>query len=244
MPDGAGAEVGSLVGLSMERAIKKGMRNRMMRKIGIATMALVLLAPLAASAQEVTANAGFVSQYFFRGILQKTSSASAGLDASTGPVSVGTWAADVGDGAEVDLYGKVKGEFGKGNVSAGGTAYLYTGQFDDTYKEVNLGAGYGPVSFEFSFGKYDNFGAGSLDYFFTAVTVEHNGFYGKVGGFGNDFSGKYGEAGYGFSAADLDWKITGILNDSDLSGLTNGDGEPTPGFTLVFGVTKTFTLKK
>ncbi len=114
-------------------------------KIGLVALALVLLMPLGAAAQEaeVTANAGWVSQYFYRGILQKTSSASAGLDVTYGALSVGTWLADVGDGAEVDLYGSVGGDVGEGSLSAGFTAYLYTGQFDDTYIEANLGAGYG-----------------------------------------------------------------------------------------------------
>ena len=214
------------------------------RKIGMATIVLVLLAPLAASAQEaeVSANAGWVSQYFYRGILQKTSSASAGLDVAAGPVGVGVWAADVGDGAEVDFYGSVGAEFGEGSVSVGGTAYLYTGEFDDTYLEANLGAGYGPLSLEFSIGQYENFGGPTQDYFFVGVTAEHEGFFATVGGFGDDFTGNYGEVGYGFSAADMDWTISGIVNDSDLSGLLDGDGDPTAGVTLVFGVGKEFSF--
>ena len=229
----------SAVGLAMER-----MPRKQMRTIGIATIALALLAPLSADAQEaeVTANAGWVSQYFYRGILQKTSSASAGLDVAFGAVSAGTWLADVGDGAEVDFFGSVGGEAGGVSVSAGGTAYLYTGQFDDTYLEANFGAGYGPLSVEFSIGQYENFGAGTQNYWFTAVTAEHEGFYGTVGGFGDDFSGNYGEVGYGFSAAELDFTISGILNDSELSFLEDGDGSPTPGLTLVFGISKTFGL--
>ena len=215
-----------------------------MRKIGMATIALVLLAPLGAGAQEaeVSANAGWVSQYFYRGILQKTSSASAGVDVGIGPVGLGVWAADVGDGAEVDLYGSVGGDVGEVSLSLGGIAYLYTGQFDDTYLEANLGAGYGPVSVEFSFGQYENFGAGTQNYSFIGVTAEHEGFYGTVGGFGADFSGNYGEVGYGFSAAELDWTISGIVNDSDLSGLTDGDGSPAGGVTVVLGVSKGFSF--
>ena len=174
-----GVGVVSVVGLSMERVPRERMR-----KIGVATIALVLLAPLGASAQEaeVSANAGWVSQYFYRGILQKTSSASAGLDVGLGPVGLGTWVADVGDGAEVDLYGSVGVDLGEGSLSAGGTAYLYTGQFDDTYLEANFGAGYGPLSVEFSIGQYENFGAGTQDYWFVGVTAEHEGFFGTVGG--------------------------------------------------------------
>ncbi len=212
--------------------------------IGMATIALVLLVPLGAGAQEaeVSANAGWVSQYFYRGILQKTSSASAGVDVGVGPVGVGAWAADVGDGAEVDLYGSVGVDLGEGSLSGGFTAYLYTGQFDDTYLEANFGAGYGPLSVEFSIGQYENFDGPTQDYWFAAVTAEHEGFFATVGGFGDDFTGNYGEVGYGFSAADLDWTISGIVNDSDLSGLADGDGDPTSGVTLVFGVGKEFSF--
>ena len=207
----------------------------------MAVIALALLSPLGADAQEieVSANAGWVSQYFYRGSLQKTSSASAGVDVGIGAVSFGTWLADVGDGAEIDLFGAVGGEVGGGvSLSAGGTAYLYTGKFDDTYVEANLGAGYGPLSLEVSFGQYENFGDGTLDYVFVGVTAEHEGFYGTVGGFAGDFSGNYGEVGYGFSAAELDFTISGIVNDSDLSGLFDRSGAPTPGVTLVFGVAR------
>jgi hypothetical protein len=221
------------------------MRKKQMTRIGMAVVAFALVTPLGAAAQEaeVTANAGFVSQYFYRGILQKTSSASAGLDLGFGALSLGTWLADVGDGAEIDLYGSVGTEVEGLSLSAGGTAYLYTGEFDDTYLEANLGAGYGPVSVEFSIGQYENFGAGDLDYWFLGLSGEHEGFFGTVGTFGSDFDGAYLEAGYGFSAADLDFTVSGILNDKDLSGLEDRDGDPTSGFTLVFGIGKTFTIR-
>ena len=202
----------------------------------------IMLGSAAAQEAEVSANAGWLSQYFYRGILQKTSSASAGLDVGFGALSLGTWLADVGDGTEIDLFGSVGGEVEGVSLSAGGTAYLYTGQFYDTYLEANLGAGYGPLSVEFSSGQYENFDADSLDYWFVGVTAEHEGFYGTYGTFGSDFDGAYGEAGYGFSAAELDFTISGILNDSDLSGLVDGDDNPTTGLTLVFGISKTFNL--
>ena len=233
-----GVGVGSVMAISMERTGKQ------MRAIGLATLALALLAPVGAVAQqtEVTANAGWVSQYFYRGSSQKTSSASAGLDLTAGALSLGTWLADVGDGTEVDFYGSVGVDVEGFSLSAGGTAYLYTGKFDDTYLEANLGAGYGPLSVEFSIGQYENFGGPTLDYWFAGVTAEHEGFYGTIAGFGSDFTGNYGEVGYGFSASDLDFTISGIVNDSDLSGLVDGDGLPTAGHTLVFGIGKTFGL--
>lgn len=221
------------------------MKMSLIRRLGLSTVALALLAaPTGVQAQEaeITANAGWVSQYFYRGILQKTSSASAGLDIGYGALSLGTWMADVGDGSEIDFYGSVGGDIEGLSLSVGGTAYLYTGQFDDTYLEANLGAGYGPLSLEYSFGKYENFGAGTQNYSFFGVTAEREGFYGTYGAFGNDFSGSYGEVGYGFSVSELDLSIAGILSDSDLSGLQDGSGSPTSGLTLVFGISKTFGL--
>ena len=231
-------------GMSVVRLSTERMPRQQMSQIGMATLALALLAPLGADAQEaeVSANAGWVSQYYYRGILQKTSSASAGLDVGFGALSAGTWLADVGDGIEVDLYGSVGADVEGLSLSLGGTAYLYTGQFDDTYLEANLGAGYGPLSVELSIGQYENFDANALDYWFLGVTAEHEGFYGTVGTFGSDFEGAYGEVGYGFSVAELDFTISGILNDSDLSGLEGGDRNPAAGATLVFGVSKTFGL--
>ena len=214
----------------------------MQKTIGLAMIAIVCLALGASDARaqdaEVSANAGWVSQYYYRGILQKNSSASAGLDLAVGPVSVGTWSADVGDGAEVDLYGSLGVDLGGLSLSAGGIGYFYTGEFDDTYLEANFIAGAGPLSAEFSIGQYANFGD-EQDYWFLGVTAEQAGFYGTFGTFGSDFSGSYGEAGYGFSAAELDFTISGILSDGDLAGDNEGDAE----LTLVFGVGKTFELQ-
>ena len=125
--------------------------------IGVMAFAAVLVSPLVGAAQEaeVTANGGWVSQYYYRGALQKESSASAGLDVAVADFSAGTWAADVGDGTEVDLYTSYGVDINDiVSVSLGGTAYLYTGEFDDTYLEVNLGVGFGPISIEYSVGQY------------------------------------------------------------------------------------------
>ena len=63
-----GVGAGSVMPLSMER-----MSGKQMRAIGLATLALALLAPVGAVAQqtEVSANAGWVSQYFYRGIFRR-----------------------------------------------------------------------------------------------------------------------------------------------------------------------------
>jgi hypothetical protein len=199
-----------------------------------------------------------LSQYYYRGLLQKTSSASAGLDVATPVFSAGTWAADVGDGAEVDLYAAVGFDLTETvSLSIGGTGYFYTGQFDDTYLEGNLGLGFGPISIEWSLGQYGNFDPDNkLKYTFIGITAEQDGLFATIGtsgynlefgdaisdAFDKDLGAQYLEAGYGFSAADLDFVISGIWNDALLAGEFNADGDATHELTLVFGISKTFNL--
>jgi uncharacterized protein (TIGR02001 family) len=210
---------------------------------------------------DVSANVGFASEYYYRGILQKESSASAGLDFEQSGFYAGTWAADVDDGLEVDLYGGYNMEFDGGfSLGAGFTGYYYTGEFDDTYQEINLSAGWGPVSVGYSIGTYDNF-EGDIDsdsglpkedqdYTFLEVTVEHNGFYGTVGSFGDDFDGEYVELGYGTEIGGFDAGIALILNSDELSDQCESDGRDadgdcfnsTEGEALVFTIGKSFDL--
>lgn len=235
------------------------MMRMMMKGALLLALGAAFVAPSAVAAQaEVTANAGWVSQYYYRGLLQKTSSASAGLDVAASNFSAGTWAADVGDGAEIDLYGGVDFPLtDMVSVSLGGTGYFYTGQFDDTYLEGNLGIAFGPISIEWSLGQYSNFDPDNkLKYTFIGITAEQDGLFATIGtagyhpefgdaisdAFDKDLGAQYLEAGYGFSAMDLDFVISGIFNDSLLSGEFNADAEPTPELTLVFGVSKTFAL--
>ena len=146
----------------------------------------------------LSANVGFASEYHYRGIKQKEASASAGIDYENGGFYAGAWTADVGDGLEVDGYFGYGLEFESGvSVGLGFTGYYYTGEFDDTYEEINLNLGYGLFSLEYSNGTYDNFDGSDQDYDFLALTLEKNGFYGKYGSFGDDFDGDYFEVGYG-----------------------------------------------
>jgi hypothetical protein len=228
-----------------------------MKKLISFALAAAVLVPLSADAQtSVTANAGWQSQYYYRGILQKTSSASAGLNVAAGNVSAGTWAADVGEGAEVDLFGGVSLPLGESaTVSLGGTGYFYTGEFDNTYLEGNLGIGLGLVSLAAALGTYDD--GNDTKYFYLGITAAQNGFFGTIGtiaansafgdalsdAFDPDLGGQYLQAGYGFSAADMDFSISGLWNDSLLSDASDSVGDPTHEMTLIFGVTKVFTIQ-
>ena len=201
-------------------------------KIGLGAF---LLAASAAANAQASANVGWASEYHFRGILQKVSSASAGLDYESLGFYVGTWAADVGDGLEVDGYFGYGGDFGDFTYSIGYTGYFYTGDFDDTYQEINLGGGFAGLSLDVAIGRYDNFDGPTEDYTFAALTFEHRGFYGTYGTFSQDFDGSYLELGYGTTIAEIDFGLSLILADDDLLG---GEDDE----SLIFTIGKSFDL--
>ncbi len=194
-----------------------------------------LLAFSGMAGAELSANLGVASEYYYRGIFQESSSASGGLDYEKGGFSIGTWAADVGDGLEVDGYFGYGFDVGDVALSVGYTGYFYTGDFDDTYQEVNLGAAFGIVSLDVAVGQYDNFDGPTQDYTYYSVTVDKNGFYGKLGGFSQDFEGEYAEIGYSTTLAELDVGVSLIFSNEDLIG---DDDE-----AIVFTVGKSFDLK-
>ena len=196
----------------------------MLRKIiAVSILLLIALQSQHSHAVDYSANIGFASEYIYRGIPQKTSSASAGLGLTTGGFNLGVWGADVGDGIEIDYYGGYGFDVGDFNFSVGGTLYTYTGDFDDTYVELNLGAGWKILSFDAAIGNYKNFAGPTLHYQFYSVTASYNGFYGKIGTFADDFDGTYYEAGYNntlnIGDTDLfDYAIALVQSDATLLG--------------------------
>ena len=186
---------------------------------------------------EWSANVGYVSQYHFRGIQQTDSgSASAGVDFEKGGFYMGTWAADVKDGLEVDVYLGYGHEFESGlSLGAGYTTYQYTGDFDSAYNEVNLYAGYSAFSLEYSIGTQDgdtDLGITETDYTFIGLSFEHNGFSGTFGSFGDETDGEYFEFGYGTEIGGFDVGVAAIFSGSDLD-----DDE-----ALYFSISKSFSL--
>jgi uncharacterized protein (TIGR02001 family) len=165
-----------------------------------------------------SANLGWASEYHYRGIFQHSSSASGGVDYESGGFYVGTWAADVGDGLEVDGYFGYGGEAGDFSYGIGFTGYYYTGDFDDTYQEINLSGGYGLFTLDVAIGEYDNFTGPTLDYSYYSLTAEKNGFYAKYAGFSEDFNGEYVQVGYGTTVSGIDLGLSLIFANSDLVG--------------------------
>jgi uncharacterized protein (TIGR02001 family) len=183
---------------------------------------------------EWSANAGFASEYYYRGFFQKESSASAGIDYENNGFYAGTWAADVGDGLEVDGYLGYGADVGDVSLSVGFTGYYYTGDFDDTYQEINLGAAFNIFSLDVAVGEYDNFDGPTQDYTFYSLTAEKNGFYGKYAGFSQDAEGSYFEFGYGTTVAEIDLGVSLIFADEDIAGESDE--------AIVFTIGKSFDL--
>ncbi len=171
---------------------------------------------------DVSANVGVVSQYHFRGIQQTASaSASAGLDYEEGSFSVGTWAADVSDGLEVDFYGSYGVELDNGvSLSIGATTYQYTGDFDSAYNEVNFGAGFGKFSLGYSVGSWDgvvgNEAATESDYTILTLAFEHKGFTTTFGTYGDESEGEYLDVVYGTEIGGFDVGVGLLISGSDL----------------------------
>lgn len=212
--------------------------KRILTSLALAATLTVATTPVMAA--DFSANIGWNSQYFYRGIFQSKSSAMGGVDVGIGGFYAGVWGADVDDGIEVDYYGGYATEIGDFTLGAGATLYTYTGDFDDTYTEINLTAGWSWLTFDAAIGTYDNFAGPDLDYQFYSLTAEYNGFYGVVGTFADDFEGSYFEAGYGntltVGETDIfDYTFTGIYSDSDLAG---GSSDA----NLILTLSKTFDL--
>ena len=202
-----------------------------------------------------SANLGFASDYFFRGIYQAQSSASGGIDYEQNGFYAGVWAADVSDGLskdepdtghaglEVDGYFGYGGEVGDFSYGIGYTGYFYTEDFDDTYQEINLSGGYGIATVDIAIGQYDNFSGPTQDYTYYSLMLEKNGFYGKYAGFSQDADGEYFELGYGMTVADIDLGVYLLFNDKILSGTEDEDtGLPTDTNSIVFTIGKSFDL--
>ncbi len=204
------------------------------KKIILPIVSILAVAPMTVSA-ETSANFGWVSEYIFRGISQDDSSVYVGFDYEESGFYAGTWAADVGQGAEVDLYLGYGGELIEGlNYGIGATGYFYTDDFDDTYKEINLSLGYDAFSLDAAFGQYQNFAGPTEDYSFIALKGEYKSFYALVGTFGRDFDGEYYEVGYSLDMAGFDVSISWVHGTSSLLGTTDN--------SIIFSIGKSVEL--
>jgi uncharacterized protein (TIGR02001 family) len=220
-----------------------------------------------ALAVEVTGNAGFVTNYIWRGADQSNGKAAAqgGLDlaAGDGPVQfyAGTWGSTVEyefldledtdsiSGVEVDLYAGINGEVSDFSWALGGTYITYTDKVNPDYLEANVGLGYKWFTLDTAYGRYDQ-PDDPLKYTFAVLTAELNGFYGAVGYTEWEAAdvpanaladGGYAELGY---ANTLQWEGRELFDYSfsyiysEADNLTANQA----GNKLIFGITKNFGI--
>ena len=127
-------------------------------KLLIVSISLILASGIA-SAASVSANATLQSDYTWRGMTQNNGDASinGGLDVEfDSGFYVGTWAAAVGSGAEVDYYGGLAGEIGDISYDIGYIKFDYpalTGADNVDFEEAYLGLGIGDFGFSFASGQ-------------------------------------------------------------------------------------------
>ena len=216
--------------------------KKLYRMLTVLVVAFGGLGTAQVATADVSYNVGYVSEYYFRGILQKNSSASAGIDYEENGFYIGAWGADVGDGIEYDIYLGYGIETEAGfSASLGYTTYQYTGDtFDDEYNEGNLNLGYGIFSLEYSKGTCECFGDES-DYDFIGLTLSFdNGLYATAGFHGDESDGEYFEFGYGTTVAEIDLGASIIFASDELSGEVDSDGEANEDTALILSIGKSF----
>lgn len=226
----------------------------MVLAVAITASSTLLPQTLVASEASLTGNAGFLSDYIFRGIPQNDSSGNGGIDFEYIGFYAGTWLADVEDGIEYDLYGGYIHEFANGfSLGAGYTSYQYSDDFDDEYNEINLYAGWSDevwsLELEYTMGDYNGDfldDAGNIEgdeYDYLAITAGWNGVYATYGEFGDDAEDAFGshwEVGYGFEVAGFDLTAAYVYTD-DANVLDQEDEDESQ---VYFGLHYTFDIMK
>jgi uncharacterized protein (TIGR02001 family) len=205
---------------------------------------MLSLAPTVSMAQ-VSVNVGMMSDYIFRGVFQEDASAMGGVDYEhDSGFYIGTWAADVGDGLETDLYFGYGGESGDFSYGIGYTGYFYTDDFDTEYNEVNLGVGWLGLTLDVAVGEWDGIvdePATADDYtFYSLGYAFDSGFYVTFGSWDWDSLSSnlnYAEIGYGFTWEEIDFSVA-IVNSDDLFVSEDSAADN----ALVFTISKTMAI--
>ena len=207
--------------------------------------AAALTASVAVQA-DLSANAGFVTDYYFRGSNLGDGGAYGGVDYSSNGFYAGTWVIDDqsggNDGLETDFYFGYGVDFSESvSFGVGYTRYEYT-YSSDFEQEINLTLGVGAFGLEYSFGKDEDFGAPETDYDFTAVSWSGEVFGVTYGDFDNSDT----DSGYSYIEVSASGEVSGLdatitlgnqidLQNAGVNGRT-GDGY------LVLDLGKSFDL--
>lgn len=221
--------------------------------IAVAAGSMTAIAPMAVQADSVSGNMGVVSKYVFRGVPQAGASGQGGFDyESDSGIYAGVWGSELdGQGLETDVYAGYGTEVSGVSLGAGVTHYGYTtDMFDTSYTELNLSAGFGPVSLGVDLGSHadQTIDGKEEDESYTVVSVsyEMGGFSATLGSASNFISQTdhtWADFTYGATVAEgTDASMSLIYSSEEASGQKDDKGEPMGGFFLVVGLTKSFDL--
>ena len=215
----------------------------------LAASIFALSAVPAIADSSLTANGGFVSEYYYRGVELGDAALNGGVDYESGGFSAGVWAIDDGgdvaeDGLEVDFYASYGFDLGGVGVSIGFTDYEYT-YTSDKEVEINLGLSYGAFSLDLASGDDKNeeeVGDEDYDYDFYAVSWSGEVFGATVGAYDNDDDSD-DDAAYKYAEI----SASGELNGLDVTALigtkfnVEASGSQDDGY-MVLSVSKSFDL--
>ena len=225
-----------------------------MKKINTLLAASVFAATAGVSAPvmaDLSANAGFVSDYYYRGQSLGDAGLYAGVDYETGGFYAGVWVIDDGgtgeeggnDGLETDFYVGYGIDLGGVSVSIGYTAYEYT-YTGDSEDEINLGVGYGAFSFDYADGTAEADGA-EADYIFYSLGWSGEVFAATYGHGESDESGD--DSQYDYFELSASGEISGLDVTATIGKTTNvedaaGNGDDSGDGYMVLDISKSFDL--
>ena len=206
----------------------------------MAVIVSATIPPSAFAEMSVSMNAGFLSDYIFRGIPQDSGVANGGIDLEFGGLYLGTWIADVGEGIEQDFYAGYTQALPAGlSLGAGFTSYQYSDDFDEEYNEVNVVAGWVgealSLDLEYTQGEYNGVFTEIVngedlekgdEYGFVAATLGYDGAYLTYGDFTKDADeslGNYLELGYTFEVSGFEVTAAVVRTDADILEADDGD---------------------
>lgn len=198
---------------------------------------------------EVTATAGLVSDYYFRGANLGDGGANASIDwANDSGVSVGAWAIDDqdggNDGLEVDLYASYGHDFNDDvSASIGLARYEYTGMRSNFETEVNLGISFQDYSLAVDVGESDpndEAGTDATDYLHVAASWSGE-VYGVTVGQGDPDTDADDDE-YQYAEVSASGEVSGLDMSISAGKTTNDVLYDTDGGYIVLSASKTFDL--
>src|SRR5690606_18872112 len=151
------------------------MSKKLISAVAAASLGVAALSTAPVSA-DVSATAGFLSDYVFRGDPLGEGSANGSLDyANDSGFSAGVWVADdglAGSGMEFDIYAGYGMDMDSWSWSIGATTYQYT-YATTSETEVNLGLGFGSFGIGADIGKLEDSADSTVDVDFQHIYLSY-----------------------------------------------------------------------